>query len=349
VNDLHYAIVVGINRYPGISDLGGARADADEFANWLLEPDGGGLPAENVKRICATEADELTFATPQLARPTNVEIDYALQDVTKSLRAHLEADPTVWERSRIYLYAAGHGFAPQGGEGALFLANAEADALSRNIELSEYRRWCTSCAWFKEVIVFADCCRTRIRNAVRGFAPQLNECAAPWNGKASTWLIGYGASLGNPTYEDVPPGTDDHARGHFTAALLEGLRGAAPRDESGAITAAKLSDWVTTIVRDRTRNEQFPQDAEIIGPLAADIRFGNTVAPPKRDVTLVLPAAAAHARIVKDGREIAAWDEQNREWHVTLEDGLYEVDASGVQLAGDGLFKIAGEERRVTL
>lgn len=348
MNDQHYAIVVGINRYPGISDLDGARADADQFAAWLTDPDGGRLPAANVKRVGVSAADEAGFATAHTARPTNVEIDYALQDITTGLKAQLAADPGCWEQSRIYFYAAGHGFAPQGGEGALFLANAEPDALARNIELAEYRRWCTSCAWAREVIVFADCCRTRIRTAARGFAPQLNECAAPWNGKASTWLIGFGSNFGNPTYELAAPGSDDQARGYFTAALLEGLRGGAPRDPSGALTAATLSGYVKALVAERTRDQPYPQDADIVGPLASDIQFGTTQPPPKRNVTLVLPAGyAGPAKIVKDGRELATWDGKSAEWQVALEDGLYEAD--GGAFANSGLFKVAGEDRRVEL
>jgi uncharacterized caspase-like protein len=350
LNDLHYAVVVGINRYPGIGDLAGARADAEQFAAWLADPAGGALPASNVKTVCATEADEAAYDCAHVARPTNNEIDYALQKVTRELKATLDVDPSAWERSRLYLYVAGHGFAPQGGEGALFLANAESDALSRNIELPEYRRWCTTCAWFREVIVFADCCRTRVRSAARGYGPRLDECAAPWNGKSSTWLIGYGSTLGKPTYELPTPGVDDEARGYFTGALLEGLRGAAARDEGGALTATTLSAYVKAVVTERTQNQQYPQEAQIVGPLTADIRFGTTLAPPKRLATLVLPAGfAGVAKVVKDGREIAAWDGTNKEWPVELEDGLYEVEANGAVLANAGLFKVAGEDRRVEL
>jgi hypothetical protein len=352
VNDLHYAVVVGINRYPGIGDLGGARADADQFSAWLVDPAGGALPPENVKHVCASDVDEANYASAHLARPTNDEIDYALQDVTSSIKPKLEADPQSWEQSRIYFYVAGHGFAPQGGEGALFLANAEKEALSRNIELPEYRRWCTTCAWFREVIVFADCCRTRIRSAARGFGPRLDECAAPWNGKSPIWLIGFGSTLGKPTYELPTPAADDEARGFFTGALLEGLRGAAPRDANGAVTASTLSSYVKAVVTERTQDKPFPQEAQIIGPLADQIQFGTTLAPPKRQIILTLPPTVAdtsEVRVVKDGREIATWGRGNRDWLVELEDGLYEVEGAGVKLENEGLFKVAGEDRRVDL
>jgi uncharacterized caspase-like protein len=349
-NDLHYAVVVGINRYPGIGDLGGARADASAFAEWLEDPDGGGLPAANVMSVCVTAKDEAKYDVARRARPTRDEIDYAFQDVRDAVRGKLDADSAAWDRSRLYFYVAGHGFAPQGGEGALFLANAEGDALGRNIELPRYRRWCTTCAYFREIIIFADCCRTRVRSWAPGFGPSMQECPAPWNGKSSTYLIGFGSALGNPTYEHPAAGGDDQSRGYFTGALLEGLRGAAPRDNAGTLTASALSSFVKTIVAERTGGQPFPQEAQIVGELADQIVFGTTLAPPKRKVKVVFPAGFKDsAVIVKDGREIESRSGGSRNWRVELEDGLYEVQANGIALANDGLFKVAGEDRDVAL
>ena len=46
-----YAIVIGIDRYPGFRDLGGACNDAEAFAEWLTDPNGGDVPAENVRTL----------------------------------------------------------------------------------------------------------------------------------------------------------------------------------------------------------------------------------------------------------------------------------------------------------
>jgi uncharacterized caspase-like protein len=352
VNDAHYAVVVGINRYPGFTDLSGARADADAFADWLLDPNGGALPNSNVTPIQVDKKEEKTFKTTAGARPTNVEIDDALLELTRAMRKQLKADPQLWEESRLYFYVAGHGFAPQGGEGALLLANADPESLSRNVELMQYRRWCTNCAWFRHVIVFADCCRTRLQSLAPGYGPALDECKKPWQGKGSTFMIGYGATIDKPTYEQ-PPATDDDARGYFTGALLEALRGAAPRDQSGAITADALSGIVKRLVKERTANLEFPQEATIWGEFAGGIHFGTTLAPlapPKRKVTLQLPGGySGQASIVKDGREIAVWDGQDLQWQVELEDGVFEARGDGVEFAGEGLFKVAGKDRRVQL
>ena len=57
MNDLHYGVCVGINRYPAYPDreLAFARADALAFREWLVAPDGGELPTDNAKMVMATE------------------------------------------------------------------------------------------------------------------------------------------------------------------------------------------------------------------------------------------------------------------------------------------------------
>jgi uncharacterized caspase-like protein len=343
VNDLHYAIVVGINRYPGIGNLSGARADAEAFADWLVNPDGGGLPPENVHKVLVTDDEEALITRTRGARPTHDEIDYALEAVRDALKAKLEADPSSWDRTRVYFYAAGHGFAPQGGEGALFMANADAESLERNIELAEYRKWWTTCAWAQEVVVLADCCRTRFRSSARGFGPRVKECEAPWGGKSSKYLIGYGAAIAKDTYEFPTPQNDDQARGYFTRALLEGFR-SAKRDATGRIPATALATHVTKILYDSTQHEPFPQEAKIDGSKNEEIWFGSTLAPTKREVTIAFPAdfSGSAKVLASGGRELATWD-RTRPWRLELDDGLYEVAADNGTFARSVVFKVAGK------
>ena len=278
MNDLHYALIIGIDRYPGISDLSGARADARAFAEWLQADDGGGLPVENVRLVEAVGE----FSTASDATPTHGHVDKALLDVTRAVRVRLDADPDAWEATRLYLYAAGHGFAPLGGEGALWLADAEDQAWSRNIELPLYAQWVTQCALFREVVVLADCCRDRTRDAARGLGPTLDPCPAPFRPGSVAKIVGYGSSRGSPTYEDSVGENSDQKRGYFTRVLIEGLQGAAPIDPTvGAITAATLGGYVRQRVAELTAQKPFPQEAELLGPLGTPVVFGAArVAPP---------------------------------------------------------------------
>lgn len=47
-----YAIVVGINHYPGMNPLKGAEQDALNFIEWLKDPKGGDVPKEQIWHGC---------------------------------------------------------------------------------------------------------------------------------------------------------------------------------------------------------------------------------------------------------------------------------------------------------
>jgi hypothetical protein len=70
-NEHHYAVVVGINRYPGIRDLQAARRDAEDFANWLRDPSGGALPDDDdhIIEVPASTDEEVLDTHP----PTPVD------------------------------------------------------------------------------------------------------------------------------------------------------------------------------------------------------------------------------------------------------------------------------------
>ncbi len=72
--EYHFALVVGINKYPALTPLRGPRRDADEMYAWLTSPDGGHLPPGNVERV---EVDDAAFDTPESAEPTRRQINDA--------------------------------------------------------------------------------------------------------------------------------------------------------------------------------------------------------------------------------------------------------------------------------
>ena len=347
MNDQHYAVVVGIDRYPGLSDLTGARADAEAFARWLERPDGGALPPPNVKRVMATDDEEAAFGTDaSAARPVREQIEDALADAAAAARAAVEANRDEWERTRLYLYVAGHGLAPSGGEGALYLANAREDR-SRHLELGEYRKWCSQCAYFREVIVFADCCRTR-NNTARAQMPTLDPCPAPIVNGQTTWVVGYGSGLGEPTYED-------DARGYFTRALIEGLEHA-KLDEDGAVTASTLAPYVKSAVAEQTRDKLHPQTAELYADAGARVVFraGPPTARAKRQVAISFPPGYAGRVELRLGMEpIGVHDAAAGPWSLELEEGIYEVAAAAGEppaaFAEHGLFKVVGGDASVQL
>lgn len=289
MNDLHYAVVVGINRYPAIGDLQGARGDACRFYDWLVDPGGGAVPAANVHLVTATEEDERTddFLS---AVPTRDYVDRALYRshtaVGKAVRARPEEEQSdAWRATRLYVFLAGHGFSPSNNsDAALLMANAARDYMGSHIAVRQYLNWYESASPFHEVVFLADCCRTRF-GGVEAFAP-------PFTGSTEApddvdYFVGFATSLGDPAYEEQIADRDG-ARGHFTTAVLEGLRGASATP-AGTVTSDGLANYVTTSVRARTGGALVPQQARFITGASAPMVFTRGVEDPSAPVTLRFP------------------------------------------------------------
>ena len=132
-NPLHFAVVVGINRYPAIRDLRLAKGDAEQFAAWLLDPGGGGLPAAadgdklvtggHVATIVVDDGAVPEGTLREDARPVRKEVFQAFHTFRKAVEAHVQTNPEDWERTRFYFYVSGHGIAPDVRDAALLLAD----------------------------------------------------------------------------------------------------------------------------------------------------------------------------------------------------------------------------------
>ncbi|MFF1695061.1 hypothetical protein ACFVXC_15720 [Streptomyces sp. NPDC058257] len=290
MNDLHYAVVVGINRYPAIGDLQGARGDACRFRDWLVEPGGGSLPEANVHLVTATKEDELTDDFLN-AVPTKEYVDRALYRAHtaagEAVRARPEEERSdAWRATRLYVFLAGHGFSPtNNSDAALLMANAARDYMGSHVAVRQYLNWYESASPFHEVVFLADCCRTRF-GGVEVFAPPFTgSTEAP---EDVDYFVGFATSLGDPAYEEQNPDRD-RARGHFTTAVLEGLRGAKPTPE-GTVTSDSLADFVGPCVRARTKEALIPQKAKFIKGTNTPMIFAEGLERSADPVTLRFPA-----------------------------------------------------------
>jgi hypothetical protein len=359
-NDLHFAVCIGIDRYPGFPgrDLGSARRDAVAFRDWLIDPDGGDLPPENVKLVTIEPNDPM--ATVGDARPQQREINRALADFHQQLREHLAVSPEDWPKSRMYIYAAGHGIGPPMGEGAVLMADADEEMLGNSIELSLYANWYLHCGIVHEVVIFADCCREIIRGIPPVAAPPFNICQNP-SFVGTVRFVGYASRLGEVAWEPADPTERDRARGYFTAALIDGLRGAAADRDTGEVTAASLAQYVQGAVEEATAGiGPYPQRGELRGDLATKLVFrtGGGVHAPERTVRITLPEGFPAGVSVRAGtraedvRARRAAGEGDGVWELRLPDGFYQVVADAPEapaLAGHGLFAVTGSDVDVQL
>jgi hypothetical protein len=259
MNDTHFAIVVGVDRYPRLKrHLKAARKDAESFDAWLAENTGGAVPKANRRLIVAELPED---ATPEQARPLLLEVKSALLDLRGEADAIAEADDDRWERTRLYFYVSGHGMALRSEEAALLMANAGVDWWQERVNCSDVLNHLeVDYNAFREVVAFADCCRQYIAAAPTSSLGL--DTGGPKRGPIRTNRC-YATSFGQAAFEPARDG--DEVRGYFTRALLDGLHGeAAPAGE--AITSENLGLYVERRVPVLTRGIRGgPQKPEFVG------------------------------------------------------------------------------------
>jgi uncharacterized caspase-like protein len=353
--ELHYAVVVGINRYPGLpTNLRGPRNDAQQFYDWLRDPCGGRVPEANIRLIKVDEQDEARFTSPDVALPTRDLINNALDDVMTNLERHLKGSPLDWQHTRLYLYLSGHGVAANAREAALLMANARLGRLGDSIPCAPYMAFFQDAQTFRELVCFADCCRTAKAQA-QMLGPPFDRRSAN-RGPVAT-VLGFATNFGDLAYEPTPEeeADPDLTRGFFTTALLEGLRGGAVDELTGEINSNSLARYVRRRVLDLTQTRPVPQQAPMSADPAAPIVFRPAASPPVWSVTISFPAGFTGAVALSDGkgRDVGRYEGAPAPWVVPLPNDYYEVrpaearDGSGFNK--DGLFRVLGEDRHVQL
>ncbi|MGI5242029.1 hypothetical protein [Dactylosporangium sp. CA-139066] len=353
MNGLHFAVVVGINRYPAISDLRAAVGDAERFVEWLADPGGGAVPVGNIELVPASGA----AVNPLLldaAEPAVHHINRALTKVNGLAARRLEVEPERWDATRLYLFVAGHGIAPRGGDGALLAANASSEELGHNIELSLYRRWYQLSGCFHELVVFADCCRSVAEGAPSNGPPFTFRGRT---GRPVRVTVGYASELGGAALEGRDGDDPNLRRGYFTEALLRGLREARDEQFGGRVSSATLPGFVSSRVDQLATGHGRRQGVEFLG--VPDMTFGPPAAAahdsPVHHVVVHFPASVAGAVELLDHdftvRE--TWDPAAGPLSADLPSGLYWVVRQGHRdragSVGAGTFAVAGADCEVRL
>jgi len=356
-NAQHYALVVGIDRYPGVRDLTSARNDARRFAAWLEAEDGGAVPPANVMRVLAEDGELPDPLTLGQAIPRFQQIEDALFDLRQRCESHVEEHPADWQRTRLYVYVSGHGIAPAPDEAALLMANAARQRFGRNFSCDKFLDFFKAAQTFHELVFFADCCRERV-----GAAPI----------QAPTWdrvegdkgpvvaLPGYATHFGDLAFEADTEQTElpDARRSFFTQALLEGLKGQAANDD-GIIDSISLPRYVTERVKKLTENKPRPQVPQMRADPAAPIIFRRDVSPTTalaaktHAVDIEFPPGWAGRAVLRDGtlESIGMHDAGAGTWTLDLGNGLYEVspETGSNPFAAAGRFKVLGGAQHVQL
>jgi hypothetical protein len=333
-----YAVVVGIAKYPGLTDLAGPDSDAQAVYDWLVDSAGGRLDAENVELIRSAQFDPVDPRDPKPA-----------SGVVKAALVRIAAKTQQAPGNRLYLYFSGHGFAPTLEEGALLTAEASQLApfhVYAHSWLKAFRR----AGLFRDVVLWMDCCMNYQQSIMVDEADMRIAQSTKPPGPA---FVGLAAQTKSALEHTMP---DGRVHGVFTWTLLEGLRGGAS-DERGRVTGESLKAFLQSAMPEFLPEEVRRAAAVDLHPFVrADegMVFTRFAERPTYPVRLRIPGATAGRRLhLWTGRPHVAAVSQDLagpEWTGRLVRGLYVAEVPdlglrhGFQVTGSGEVEVTVTE-----
>ncbi|MDB5072069.1 MAG: hypothetical protein JWM87_3180 [Candidatus Eremiobacteraeota bacterium] len=322
-----YAIVIGINDYPGMIDapdhagnLQGPVNDATAIHAWLTDPAKGGVDPQKATLIVSPRPLPQNFALGN-AQPVVQTIENAFSGLTSL--ADTKPPPV---GRRLYVYMSGHGFAPERAKGAVFVADAT-KVSTRHVFATAWLDWFYNAAYFDELVLWLDCCM-KFHFTVVPQAPSLARIQG--NSSGARVFSAYSAKFKQESVEDEMP--DGLFHGVFTYTLLQGLESAV--DASGNITTASLKQYLINRMK-----FNMPAKFKQIGTVSQEPDFGFddsmvfvTGAPiPAKDVLLNGIPDGTKVDILGGNPSdiVASAVVQNGKVSLSLRPGVYAAQADG--------------------
>lgn len=235
VND--WAVVAGINFYPGLRNLQGPLVDASTFTTWAREA--GYVPDGQLLTVASSEA------LPDLdnARPSADLIAKPFETLFKA------ADKKKFHYlgRRLYVFFSGHGIVaaktgqPDFNEAMGLAANAERLVLQKHVALRAWAEWFRGLGIFDEVFLFADCCRD-LEDMV---PPMPITTPGDWQPqrKAGREFYVFSTKFHAKAWEQ-PLGKPTKVRGVLSYVLNEALRNPRLYSDQGELTASALETHI---------------------------------------------------------------------------------------------------------
>jgi hypothetical protein len=293
----HFAVVIGLSAYPKLgpppANLRGPDNDATSVANWLRDPAGGGLPEENVKLI---RSQDFTLDSDD-PKPTRTELEKGFLWLDDLAKANLAKGKGRTVGTRLYLYVSGHGFSPPGPiRGCLLAANVAEEQFSANVFPSGWIEWLQDAGYFREYVLWLDCCMDR-RILTVPAAPPLDPINT--NAPPPISMFGFAAPRNLRAVEVQIPEDGGNWHGIFTWNLVQGLRGAASTSQ-GVVTTDSLENWLrqAQLAFLETADRADPSVAKepVVVKAGGQLVLARGVSPMNLDVTLQFPPGLAGRR-----------------------------------------------------
>lgn len=284
-----YALVVGIAGYqnPGIPKLLFSERDAQDIFDVLISPEGGNFHRENVHLLIGAKA--------------------TLANLRHELEEWLPAKAE--DSDRVLIYFAGHGFVFQGHG---YLAPFDFDP--RNVEKSGYpmdELGATIAGKIraKDKILLTDACHS---GAIRPEDSQDINHTLIYPDKS---IFSLTASRDREVSYEGPKWGGGH--GIFTWYVMQALAGEADENGDGIVTADELSYYVTSNVREATRDapqgQQTPKEGQgsfdphmLLAYVPSRARPGAPPAP--KEGTFVIESNMDGVEVFVDGKSVGVVD-----------------------------------------
>lgn len=255
-----YAIIIGLQHYPGLDDsqngqpaLKGPENDAREFYKWAISPNGGNVPngsngqESHVSLILSSDHLPPPGALDvfDTAKPAFVEVVRAFRSLRALSVANSKALKGPRVGRRLYVFMSGHGIAPRAfagskvkGEAALLLANVDPTNLGApdyHIPGAYATNWFCDNECFDETMLFMDCCRFDQFVQLNTFFPGTG------NADKSKRYFAFATRWSRPSRERPMADEGGNVRGVFTKTLLLGLSGKAAIPDDGHPGKGKIT------------------------------------------------------------------------------------------------------------
>jgi hypothetical protein len=333
MGETDWAIVVGIQSYPGISSVDGPDNDANDFYDWLVDPKGGAVPNRQVKRITTTRP----YKNASRAKPTFFMIEEDLSSIRNQARKRPIIDNHFYLGRRLYLFFAGHGFAPREEETALIMANATDVQIGAGFHWLGQRtaNWFYKAGYFDEIVLLMDCCRNQYA---------VPELSWPWKDEVASDFAErvrrYYAFATRWSKETRGIRAENgRVNGKFTSAVLQGLR-RATASTSNAVTTGSLSAFIQKEVPGLRPSDFIDDDFELVRVDQVNMYPVRVIIPPGVE--------GRQIRIVSfvNGEEcqVAGATAVSPDWRLNLPNGVYELQVPEINLVDRWFFKVNGGE-----
>jgi len=340
-----WAVVIGVCKYPGLTDLDGPENDAKAVHQWLISPTGGAVPAKQVALILSSQFPPVATATR--AEPTTLRVQQAFEDLQDLAEANRQAGKGQRVGKRLYIYRSGHGCAPRFDDAALLTANATRLRAGYHILGKLYADWFLRSNFFDEAVLFMDCCRESYPQTPPNIPPYI-DVTGPDAVDKSKRFYGFGTKWSRLSRERVME--DGNVHGVFTWALLKALLGDACDPQTGEITASTLGNYLYNNMKTFLRAEDLA-DPEV--PKEPDLDYDNnpnnsivlaSVPVPRYAVTINLPAVTTghQVQVLNHRMEKAAFAVADSTlWQLQLPRGSYMAQVLDVGLQ-TAVFEVPG-------